>query len=80
MNDSYASFFLFSSTATILGDKDVYIDVGSSLNLTCNVLQMDSFEVYPHDPHFIIWKKNNKVFKFTTDVDNNIENTLQNVT
>ena len=48
-------------SATILGDKDVYIDIGSSLKLTCNVRQVDSRALYPNDPHFIIWKRNNEV-------------------
>ena len=50
-------------SATILGDKDVYIDIGSSLKLTCNVRQVDSRALYPNDPHFIIWKRNNEVKK-----------------
>ena len=52
-------------TAIILGDKDVYIDVGSSLNLACNVKQIDCvYPCDPYDPQFIIWMKNNKVSVF----------------
>lgn len=43
----------------------MYIDVGSSLNLACNVKQIDCvYPCDPYDPQFIIWMKNNKVSVF----------------
>lgn len=59
--------FLLLCTATILGDKDVYIDVGSSLNLMCHVSQVDSRSMYPYEPHYIIWKKDNQTIDYEGD-------------
>ena len=47
----------------------MYIDVGSSLNLACNVKQIDCvYPCDPYDPQFIIWMKNNKVSVFVQPI------------
>ena len=51
--------FVSGPKATILGDSDVFMDVGSSLNLTCVVTNANARLM------FIIWKHRNKVmFQF----------------
>ena len=51
----------------------MYIDVGSSLNLACNVKQIDCvYPCDPYDPQFIIWMKNNKVSVFMCPRKNEI--------
>ena len=50
------NFSLFAEPkASILGDSDVFMDVGSSLNLTCVVSNVNAML------KFIIWNHKNKV-------------------
>ena len=47
--------FVAEPKAAILGDSDVFMDVGSSLNLTCVVSNVNA------RLKFIIWNHENKV-------------------
>jgi len=47
--------------ATILGDSDVFMDVGSSLNLTCVVSNVNAML------KFIIWNHKNKTIDYDSD-------------
>ncbi|KAA0194069.1 hypothetical protein HAZT_HAZT008989 [Hyalella azteca] len=45
----------------ILGGPDVYINRGSSINLTCVV------DYTPRPPDFVIWKHNNKIISYDSE-------------
>ena len=55
------NIFVFSEPRTeILGEKELFVDYASSLNLTCLVKS-------PDPPAYIFWKQQNQVCKFQTE-------------
>ena len=54
------SIFFFTEPRTeILGEKELFVDYASSLNLTCLVKS-------PDPPDYIFWKKDDQVGRFST--------------
>ena len=65
-SNSSITIFDFSEPRTeILGDRELFVDYASSLNLTCLVIS-------PNPPAFVFWKLTDKVSFFKTFIFNEL--------
>jgi hypothetical protein len=65
------SFYLSEPVTEVAGGPDLYIDRGSTINLTCTV------KYSPEPPHYIIWNHNNAVSFFYTRTVSTYEEYLE---
>ena len=59
---TYRGFVFFEflvSSAEVLGPSEVYLKEGSTLNLTCRLLQM------PEVPEYINWYRDSEIFNYS---------------